>query len=214
MSVRARSGVPRRICHGVLACRLPREGLVGDVPEWSAFDVGDVLEMLQERLRCLRDDVKHSHTRLPPESALSPPVVLTDKTRLTFMYSTKRFRNATKCSAFRMLPGIASLIISSDSTTPTHQPRADGQGEGEDVPGFAMISSSSRASLASCSPATSFAYSSCSLPASVRLILRRGSAPASFEGDKRRDVLFDLFGKLCHAPRGGIQHRPREVDRE
>lgn len=36
--------------------------------------------------------------------------------RRTFRYSMNRFKKATKCSAFRMFPGIASWIRSSDNT--------------------------------------------------------------------------------------------------
>ena len=36
----------------------------------------------------------------------------------TFKYSTNRFKNATKCSAFRIFPGIASFNRSSGNTEP------------------------------------------------------------------------------------------------
>lgn len=51
------------------------------------------------------------------------------------------------------------------------QRKQRGEERRQHVPGFAITSSSSLDSFASCSPATSCAYSSCNLPASVRLIL-------------------------------------------
>ena len=57
-------------------------------------------------------------------------------------YSTNRRKNATKCSARRMLPGIASCSKSSGKT------------------GFAINDSASRSSLCCCNPSTSRRYSS------------------------------------------------------
>jgi len=79
----------------------------------------------------------------------------------------KRRKNAMKCSAFRMLPGIASSTISLDKTARELTVPATL----DSLPGLASMSSSSRCSLASCRPATSFSYSFCSFSASVRLIL-------------------------------------------
>jgi hypothetical protein len=90
----------------------------------------------------------------------------------TFKYSMKRFKNATKCSAFRMLPGIASFNRSSGRTW-NHQPLEVSVRKGT-LPGFDMKVSLS-SSMASWRPSTSFEYSSCSFAASVILILRESS---------------------------------------
>lgn len=88
-----------------------------NVPEWSSLDIGDILQMLQKRLRCFCHNVKHSHTCLPIHQYQHEPRQTLPDVQRTFMYSTNRLRNATKCSALRIFPGIASLIISSESTT-------------------------------------------------------------------------------------------------
>ncbi len=44
--------------------------------------------------------------------------ILAHNRNQTFRYSTKRLRKATKCSALRMFPGIASFRRSSGSTNP------------------------------------------------------------------------------------------------
>jgi hypothetical protein len=61
----------------------------------------------------------------------------------------------------------------------------------KDPPGFAITSSSSlsRALFASCSPSTSFAYSSCNFVASVRFILCGGKPLRTVEGYVRRTLL-------------------------
>lgn len=94
--------------------------------------------------------------------------------RHTLMYSTKRFKNATKCSAFLILPGIASLSRSFGRTTRHCQMRT--QTRFENVRGLPMNPSVSFWSdIDSCRPSTSLAYSSCSFAASVVLILNRCS---------------------------------------
>lgn len=90
----------------------------------------------------------------------------------TLRYSTNRFKNATKCSAFLMFPGMASLRRSSGRTflgiLAEHRAKFFLY-----KPGLVMNASSSEVSAVdSCRPSTSFAYSSCSLAASVFLILK------------------------------------------
>lgn len=81
-------------------------------------------------------------------------------TMLTFKYSTNLAKKAVKCSARLILPGTASFRISSGRT------------------GFESHCSSSLATSCSCKPCTSFWYSSCSLVASVFLILMRKCIPS------------------------------------
>ena len=49
-------------------------------------------------------------------SVISDGNTVDRKKKKTFKYSTKRFKNATKCSAFLIFPGIASLRRSSGRT--------------------------------------------------------------------------------------------------
>lgn len=68
--------------------------------------------------------MEHTHSRL-----LARQLSMIEMVQLnpTFRYSTKRFRKATKCSAFRMFPGIASLSRSSGSTYRTDGALVDGE---------------------------------------------------------------------------------------
>jgi len=87
----------------------------------------------------------------------------------TFKYSTSLFRKATKCSAFLILPGMASCSRSSGSTGKTSGMTF---GIWNLVPGAPMKVSVSLWSVTdSCKPSTSLAYSSCNLAASVVFIL-------------------------------------------
>ena len=73
------------------------------------------------------------------------------------------------------------------------------------------MSSSSRVSLACCSPETSFSYSFCSLSASVLLILWKTSA-GKYRA-KAFIVLLDLVADLVDAACRGVQHWSRQIDR-
>lgn len=72
--------------------------------------------MLEEGKGSFGDDMKHSHPRLKSGATEYLEGMNTTNGRLTFKYSTKRFKKATKCSAFLILPGIASFKRSSGST--------------------------------------------------------------------------------------------------
>ena len=145
----------------------------------------------------------------------------------TLRYSTKRARNAVKCSARRMLPGTASCSRSCGSTA-GERGRASGDGRlttessGTDAPGFDMKSSSSAPSSPACRPSTSRRYSSSRTEASLAFILRdstrlvRGCAQS---GSKRRkgrasDALLNRLAELVDASCRRVEHGPGEVDRE
>lgn len=65
---------------------------------------------------------------------------------------------------------------------------------------------------ASCKPSTNFAYSSCSLAASVSLILSSlGWCP---EQRQTQYLLVNLLAEFRHTPRGRIEHWSREVNAE
>jgi hypothetical protein len=132
--------------------------------------------------------VEDSHARLTGISANK----IDDGRGQTFRYSTKRAKKAVKCSALRMLPGTASLRMSSGRI------------------GLDMNASSSRAVSASCSPSTSFRYSSCSLLASVRLIL----CPRQLIQQIAENGLLDAIGQQLNRSRRCVQHRSRQVDAE
>jgi hypothetical protein len=68
--------------------------------------------------------VEYTSTILPQPASLEKVEweeerIVGEGVRRTLRYSTNRFMNATKCSAFRMLPGIASWIRSSLNTVYT-----------------------------------------------------------------------------------------------
>jgi hypothetical protein len=64
----------------------------------------------------MRPAFPQRHVRLSFASANIQSLLLYRFFLLAFKYSTNLFRKATKCSAFRMFPGMASLSRSSGST--------------------------------------------------------------------------------------------------
>lgn len=123
-------------------------------PQWSSLDVSYIFQMLQKREWRLCYDMQDTHPCLWIMIGQDRREIKRWDILYTFRYSTKRLRNAIKCSAFLIFPGIASCNRSSGSTGLVMKP---------------SLSASPGAS--SCRPSTSFAYSSCSLAASVVLIL-------------------------------------------
>ena len=127
--------------------------------------------------RCCKNDNGVSattwRTRIRVWIPLSDHILLSSKVgKGTFRYSTNRFKNATKCSAFRMFPGIASFKRSSGNTE--NMRLLQRSKVMFDVHGLLIKPSVSLPSdIDSCRPSTSLAYSSCSLAASFVLTLRQ-----------------------------------------
>lgn len=72
-------------------------------------------------LRCCKNEGHVSATTCSTRIRVYVISILYADVKRTFMYSTNRFRKATKCSAFLIFPGMASLIISSLKTERNQQ---------------------------------------------------------------------------------------------
>ena len=83
----------------------------GTLLERFPFDESDVAQVLQERQGRFGDDVQDAHAGLCSGRGVVVRAMSDSSAawaELTLRYSTKRARNAVKCSARRMLPGTAS----------------------------------------------------------------------------------------------------------
>jgi hypothetical protein len=85
-----------------------------DIPQGSPLDICNVFEMLKKGKRCFCHNMENAHSGL--KSGMCHLKIRSTGVN-TFKYSMKRFRKATKCSAFLMLPGIASFSRSSGRTS-------------------------------------------------------------------------------------------------
>jgi len=133
-----------------------------------------LLSMYVMSFKCCKKDNGVSATTWRTRIRVWTPALKTIYHRVgcqTLMYSTNRFRKAMKCSAFLILPGIASFSRSSGSTI-SIRCELNAYGVAKFIQGFPINSSVSFWSMRdSCNPSTSFAYSSCSLATSLVLIL-------------------------------------------
>lgn len=129
----------------------------------------------------------------------------------TLMYSTNRFRKAIKCSAFLILPGIASFSRSSGSTI-SIRCELDACEVAKFIQGFPINPSVSFWSVIdSCNPSTSFAYSSWSLATSLVLILFWIRSDV-WKKCGRGDSLFNFLGEFGYTTTSSIHHRSCKVN--
>lgn len=139
------------------------------LPKGSTFDICNILEMLQERLRCLCHDMQYPHPRLSSDQHIQSEFGIMGA-HLHIL--DEPLQECHEMFRFTDIPRDSFLDHVIRKHCPSYQ-HTSPRRRGGDEPGFAMTSSSSRsrALFASCRPSTSFAYSSWSLLASVRLIL-------------------------------------------